>query len=461
MKFKFVRTFYVPAFDNDALIPEMWAQEALLNLENNLVITNLVHRDFEDEIQKEGDVVNAHRPDTRTPTRKVDGDTITSNATNSTNVPVTLNQHVYDSFIIYDGEESKSFKSLVNLHLVPAVKGMAQFIDQVVATQVYNFLGNSVGRLGQGVTQATIIAAREEMNKLGVPMGARNLVVTPAQEADLLDIERLTAADKVGDDGTALREASLGRLYGFNIFMDQNMPSVTNTTDPSGTMLINNAAGYSKGDTVLTVDGGVAAADCPVGSWVTVAADDTPQMVTAIVGDPVTQITVTPGLRRSVANNAVVSIYPDGAIDNAAGYAANWTKDITIDTITTAPVTGQLLSMDASTARYYAALNTPTTTSVLLSDALAAAVANNDVVGLGPNGEFGMAFHPQAVALVTRPLAMPRAETGVRGFVASYNGLSIRVVISYNAQKQGHVVTVDLLAGVAILDSNLGFPFLG
>ena len=35
--------------DNDAFIPEMWANESLVILEESMVMCNLVHRDFENQ----------------------------------------------------------------------------------------------------------------------------------------------------------------------------------------------------------------------------------------------------------------------------------------------------------------------------------------------------------------------------------------------------------------------------
>ena len=45
---------WTPAYDptgndNDAYVPEVWAEESLMILENNMVAANLVYRDFEDE----------------------------------------------------------------------------------------------------------------------------------------------------------------------------------------------------------------------------------------------------------------------------------------------------------------------------------------------------------------------------------------------------------------------------
>ena len=55
---------FTACYENDlaAFIPQLWAQEGLQMLEGNLVMANMVHRDFEDQIAKFGDVVNTRRP---------------------------------------------------------------------------------------------------------------------------------------------------------------------------------------------------------------------------------------------------------------------------------------------------------------------------------------------------------------------------------------------------------------
>ena len=101
-------------------------------------------------------------------------------------------------------------------------------------------------------------------------------------------------------------------------------------------------------------------------------------------------------------------------------------------------------------------MSTPTTTEILPNTPLDAAIADDAVVGIGPAGEYCFGFHRNAVALVVRPLAEPRSGTGALSYVANFNGLSIRVVITYDGDKQGHLVTVDMLAGVKTLDTRLG-----
>ena len=350
------------ANDNDALIPEVWALESLMILEENMVAANLVYRDFEDEIASFGDVVNAHRPSDFTAARKIDTDNVTIQDATSTNVPVPLNQHIHTSFLIRDGEESKSFKDLVNLYLTPALISVARAVDEVVLSQVYEFMAYSVGKLGTDPTKATVIAANEVMNTNKAPIQGRNMIVTPNAEGALLEIGDFTKVNEAGDMGEALRNANLGRKFNWEFFMAQNTPSIA-TGNTTVTGAINNGTGYAIGSTALTVDGFVAA--IANGSWCTIAGDMTPQMITSTVGATTpTTLNISPGLKSAVLDDAVITVYTPGAVDLLAGYAAGYAKAITIDGFSVAPKTGQLMSFGITDARY-GLMSTPTTTSML------------------------------------------------------------------------------------------------
>jgi hypothetical protein len=56
---------------------------------------------------------------------------------------------------------------------------------------------------------------------------------------------------------------------------------------------------------------------------------------------------------------------------------------------------------------------------------------------------------------------MPRPGTGALSAVVNWNDLSMRATITYQGTQQGHLVTLDLLCGVAVLDTNLGCLLLG
>src|SRR5215831_11047525 len=134
--------------DIDSFIPELWANEALLILENNMVAANLVYRDFEPYVANFGDTVHTRRFGAINPKRKVYADNVVVQDVSAADVAILLNQHIHTSFLIRDGEESKAFQDLVSAFLKPAMIGQANFIDQMILGQYPFFLGNSYGTLG-------------------------------------------------------------------------------------------------------------------------------------------------------------------------------------------------------------------------------------------------------------------------------------------------------------------------
>jgi hypothetical protein len=466
--------------DNDALIPEVWAAESVAILVENMVAANLIHRDFSNEIAEYGDVVNTRQPSTFTAWRKTDSDDVTVQNAESTNIPVTLNQHFHVSFRIRDGEESKAFKDLVEFYLEPAVIAMAQAIDKVVLGQAVQFIGNVAGYIG-GLSSTTakdyILDTRKVMNDNKVPVAGRNLILGSASETEVLKDDTFTSAEKVGDEGTALREASLGRKLGFNIYMCQNMSDFTYLD--TGTADTINNGNITAGSTAITLDDSSVAT---VGDMITVGQiaagtgiqDGVPQLVTANNGTTEV-LTISPGLVRDIVDAAVVSVW-DGFLLNettAASLLAGFAKGVNVDGFTAdkPPKVGQFIRIgDASTCtsshpvyciREITYVAGETEAILFLDRPYDSAVVNNAIIAAYPSGKYNFAFHRNAVALVSRPLAPPKSGTGALSAVVDFGGVAMRTTITYDGVKQGHLVTVDLLCGIAVLDSDLGAVMLG
>lgn len=70
-----------------------------------------------------------------------------------------------------------------------------------------------------------------------------------------------------------------------------------------------------------------------------------------------------------------------------------------------------------------------------------------------------IAFHKNAFALVTRPLARPLGSANAE--TISYNGISVRVVYGYDMSTKTDTVSLDLLYGVKTLDERLGVRLEG
>lgn len=202
--------------------PEFWAMESLLALEKNLVMANLVHRDFENIVAQKGDIINTRQPQTFVANDM--GATVTVQDLAPTNVQINLNKWKEVTFVLGDKEQAFSVKDLVEEYIQPAMYALADQIDQDLCG-LYTDLTTSVGTAGTDLTANLVVDARKALNDQKAPIDRRHLVLSAKDEAALLKDDKFTSADKIGDDGTALREASLGRRYGLNLFMDQNIVS--------------------------------------------------------------------------------------------------------------------------------------------------------------------------------------------------------------------------------------------
>ena len=429
-------------------------------------MARLVHRDFSMEVANFGDVVNTRRPAEFVTKRKVDTDSVTNQSATVTNVAVPLNQHIYVTFTIKDGESSKSFQDLVDIYMAPASMQIARSVDRILIGQSQRFRTNTVGRLQEMTSlnaKSFMLSARQKMNDNKAYPRARNLVLTSASETDLLATDLFVAADSRGDDGTALREASLGRILGFDTYMDQNAPYVAATD--AETAVGNHTAGASPGDTGNKAF--TSSYTCVVGEYVWITGEGQLNEIKAVSGTTA-GITLNNPYVNTVAANAVAQIYKSCDVNSA--YASGWSKRILLDGYAAGyePVVGQLLSFGTTNGgdrTDYVVIESTTvsTTSeyVLLDRPLEAALADNDLAFPGPAGSVNFAFHRDALTLVSRPLALPDTALGVRTAVGAYNDVAMRVAMQYDITAQGTIVTLDLLCGVQVLDTNLGCLMLG
>lgn len=462
MKHEFMKV-YALVYDNDveALEPEKWALEGIMLLEENMVLGNLINRDFKNEIMDYGKTVNVDMPGSFVAKRKGVNDDVTIQAANASSIPVVLNQHLHTSFLLRDAQMSLAFKDLVTYFLKPAMMAIASGADKVVAGFIPMFLSNSVGQL-DGLSGSncvsTILQGRKKQNDLKIPLQGRKGLLTTQTEATMLNLELFTAADKVGDEGTALREASLGRKLGYDFFMGQNTPYVQTAVTENRTGAT--TAAHAAGATSIAIDG--ITGEIVAGSFVTIGGSMYPYRVVSTTGGSTpSAMVIGTALKAPVLNDAVVTVYTPVTVDTGTTYPVDHVKDIHIDGYSIAPQVGQILADAAGNIYTVQEISgdTGSECDIMLNRPLVAALANNAVLGVGPGGSYNFLFVKDALALVNRPLALPRA--GALASVQNYNNLSLRVTITYDGVKQGHLVTIDTLMGVAVLDVNRGTVLLG
>lgn len=207
---------------NTFLTPNIIAREALMILKNNAVMANLVHRDYSGEfVNGVGDTVTIRKPASFV-ANEFNG-TIAVQDANETGIPVKMDKHLDVSFAVSAKQLTMDIKDFSEQLLVPAMNAFADKVDKYLlglASDVTNSTEVS------GDAKNDVIDARAYLTKSAAPLTDRRFVYNSDFETELLKTDLFISAEKVGDEGTALREASLGRKYGMDFYVDQNADAV-------------------------------------------------------------------------------------------------------------------------------------------------------------------------------------------------------------------------------------------
>ncbi len=206
---------------NTILTPEVIAREALMVLRNNAVMAKLVHRDYSDEfVAGKGDTISIRKPATFV-ANEFTGEIELQDAQEAS-VPVKMDKLLDVSFAVTSKELSLDIADFSQQFLVPAMQAFADKVDKyLIALEAgaTNRVPHASGEVGI----ADVLAVRKMLSDNAAPLADRRFVCGTTVESELLANEQLVSAEKVGDAGTALREASLGRKYGMDIYADQNI----------------------------------------------------------------------------------------------------------------------------------------------------------------------------------------------------------------------------------------------
>lgn len=203
---------------NTFLTPDIIAREALMVLRNNAVMANLVHRDYSREfVGGVGDTITIRKPATFS-VKEFDGEIEVQDATENS-ATVVMDKHLDVSFSVTSEQMALDIEDFSAQLLVPAMQAFLDKIDGYILGLAKD-VTNAVTATGDA--HADMVDARAFLTKAAAPLTERRFVASSDMEADLLKTDLFVSAEKVGDEGTALREASLGRKFGMDIYVDQN-----------------------------------------------------------------------------------------------------------------------------------------------------------------------------------------------------------------------------------------------
>lgn len=156
-----------------------------------------------------GETVNVRRIGKNT-AANFSGTATASDVTEGT-LAVTLNHQPYVQRKVSSKEKVLRVEDYYGQVIAPEVNSIAEYYDAQVAATLATTTATAVTGAS---ARAALIAAREALTAKKVPLADRFLAASPTFISAILGEDWVTA-DKIGDDGSTLRTAVIGRAFGF------------------------------------------------------------------------------------------------------------------------------------------------------------------------------------------------------------------------------------------------------
>ena len=205
---------------NTLITPSLIAKEALMQLENNLVFANRVHREYKKEFTGgQGSTVSIRRP---VKFNTSNGATLVKQDVEekSTNIVIDQRKHVGWEFATQD--LTLSIEEYSARYIQPAAITLANTIDRAIAT-LYRSVWNSVGTPGTTPASfAAIAAAAQRLDEMAVDGSGRTMALNPAARYAVAGNQ--TTLNAVGDKSrSAYQMAEVGNVATFDTYSTQNV----------------------------------------------------------------------------------------------------------------------------------------------------------------------------------------------------------------------------------------------
>ena len=394
---------------NSLLTIDMITRKSLAILENNLVLSRNINRQYDDSFAVEGAKIGSSLR-IRLPDRVLvtDGAALQTQDDNEQYTTLTVSSQKHVGINFTSAELSMQLDDFADRVLKPRISQLASSIDADVAN-VFASVGNSVGT--PGTTPATalvMLQAQQKMNEAAAPMSPRYLTVNPAANAALVNglsgffnpsdsISRQFKSGMMGENVLGYEEVNMSQSI--KIFQVGSRTATGGTTS---------AAVTTEGATTIAITGAGASGTVKVGDVFTVASC----------------FAVNPQTRESTGSLFQFVALADVTLDGSGA-----------GTITVAPI--------------YSAAHP-------LATVLSLPGNSRNVTFMGTASAIypqNIAYHKDAFTLATADLILPQGVDMASR--ANHNGISMRIVRQYDINNDRMPCRVDVLYGYAAIRPQL------
>jgi len=390
---------------NSLLTIDMITRKCLEILENNLVLSRNVNKEYDDSFAVEGAKIGSTLR-IRLPDRALvtDGAALQVQDDNEQFTTLTVSSQKHIGINFTTAELTMQLDDFAERVLKPRISQLASSVDADVAN-AYKSIFNTVGT--PGTTPATalvLLQAQQKLNESAAPMSPRYATVNPAANAGLVN----GLSGFFNPTSTISRQFKTGMMgEGVLGYDEMNMSqSIVNHTTGSraGTILVNETVA-TQGQATITLDGLTSATTVTAGDVFTIAG----------------VYAVNPQTRLST-----------GSLQQFVVTAAQTASS------------GDMVNMAISPPMYTAANALATIDAFPANNAAVTFVGTASTVY--PQN---LVYHKNAITLATADLLLPQGVDMASRQV--HNGISMRIVRQYDINNDRMPCRVDVLYGFATI----------
>ena len=410
---------------NTTLTADIIAKEAIMILDNELVMAKKVFRGYEDEFDKK---VNGYEVGSTISIRKPTDFTVRDGAVMATQdvvegkTTITVDKRKGIDFKFTSQDLTLKIGELSERVIKPAMIQLANQIDADLMA-LYKDVPSWVGTPTPPINSyADFAKGPERMDEYANPTDGRCAVLSPADHWGLLGSQTALYMQDVAKG--AYRKGSLGEIGGVDTYMSQNVPTHTVGSAATASAVADAAAGSGVLSTTYeaTKDTGYMYLSTDGWDASTLNQGDVLELSNVYAVNPVTKATL--GFRKQfVVLEDTVTASGDTAIKIAPPIIPTGA----FKNVSAVPVDG--------------------TTTIAK-------------IGTGGTGyRQNLMFHKNAFALVSVPLVSPPGAVDVSR--QSYKGTNVRVIPVYDGVNDESAWRLDVLYGVKTLDGRLAHRISG
>ena len=394
---------------NSILTIDMITRKALQILENNLVITRNVNRQYDDSFAVEGAKIGStlriRKPDRALVT---DGAALSVQDDNEQYTTLTVSSQKHIGVNFTSAELTMQLDDFAERVLKPRVSQLASTVDNDVAGIAYKGIANSVGTPGTTpATSLVLLQANQKLSEFATPLNPRYATVNPAANAALVEGMK----GFFNPTNTISRQFKSGMMgEGVLGYEEVNMSqSIVNHTNGNwGTTITSTGTLSTQGQATLPISFTGSGSTWKIGDVFTIANVYAVNPQTRQSTGSLQQFVVTADLTASTTGT--LSVYP-----------AIYTSSHALATVDSFPQAGAAVTMLGTAATGYAQ---------------------------------NLVYHKDAITFATADLLLPQGvDMGSRQV---HNGISLRIVRQYDINNDRLPCRIDVLYGASVIRAEMG-----